>query len=156
MDPSLNLKAAGLTGNSAVTYAQCQVFANESNKLPLVLYIGDIIRFNKVNVTVFRDQKQFNVNVWHKSSWTIFRGYRQGAAPNQIYLDKPEPIEKFETSYAPLAGSYFKYAFHEETEIPIIDNLRAWSHEYFKMFKIYETVTRVPTLDSQIAKDFDI
>lgn len=76
IDPSLNLKAAGLTGGFAATYASCQVFANESNKLPLVLYVGDIIRFNKVNVAVYRDQKQFNCNVWAKSSWTVFRGYR--------------------------------------------------------------------------------
>lgn len=55
VDQSLNLKAAGLTGTSATTYASCQVFANESNKLPLVLHIGDIIRFNRVNVAVYRD-----------------------------------------------------------------------------------------------------
>jgi hypothetical protein len=44
-------------GTSAMTFAQCQVFANESNKLPHVLYIGDIIRFNKVNVTTFKEHK---------------------------------------------------------------------------------------------------
>jgi len=54
---------------------------------------------------------------------------------------------KIENSYKPISSSYTKYAFHEETEIPIIDELRAWSYEYFKMFKIYETITRVPDLD---------
>lgn len=50
-----------------------------------------------------------------------------------------------ENSYKPIASAYNKYGFHEETEIPIIDELRAWSYEYFKLLKIYETTTRIPT-----------
>jgi hypothetical protein len=155
IDRSLNLKAGCLTGTYATTFASCQVFANETNKLPLVLNVGDIIRFNRVNVSLFMNQKQFNCNVWMKSSWAIFRGYRQHSAPDLINLDQVEEIERIENCYKPIASSYQKYAFHEETEIPIIDDLRQWSYQYFKTFKIYETITRVPqTLKAN--SDFDV
>lgn len=58
----------------------------------------------------------------------------------------------------PIASSYQRYAFHEETEIGIIDELRAWSYEYFKSLKIYDTVTRIPQMvqDQTQYRDFDI
>jgi hypothetical protein len=74
--------------------------------LPLVLHIGDIIRFNRVNVAIYKDQKQLNCNVWMKSSWCIFKGYRQHAAPEIINMAKTEEVEKIENSYKPIASSY--------------------------------------------------
>lgn len=72
-----------------------------------------------------------------------------------INLAQTEEVEKIENSYKPIASSYQKYAFHDETEIPIIDDLRNWSYEYFKMLKIYETLTRVPEMTASY-KDFDV
>ena len=91
-----------------------------------------------------------------KSSWVVFRGYRQHAAPEKILLSQPEQLERIENSYKPIASAYNKYSFHEETEMPIIDELRAWSYEYFKLLKIYETITRLPTQSDKNQKDFDI
>lgn len=76
IDPTLNMECAQSNGDRAQTFATLQLFANERGKLPHVLHVGDIMRFNKVNVSLYRDMKQFVCNVWSKSSWTIFRGYR--------------------------------------------------------------------------------
>jgi hypothetical protein len=82
-----------------------------------------------------------------KSSWTLFKGYRSNSAPDKIILAQPEDPEQFVNSYKPIACSSSRYAFHEETEIPIIEELRRWSYDYFKKFRIYETITRVPSID---------
>lgn len=67
-------------------------------------------------------------------------------------LSEPEKLEPITNSYKPVASSYQRFAFHEAKECAIIDNLRAWSYEYFKMFKIYETTTRIPS----DKRDFDV
>ena len=45
--------------------------------------------------------------------------------------------------YRPIASSSQKYSFHE-SECKIVDNLRAWSKEYFERFLVFETETRIP------------
>jgi len=53
--------------------------------------------------------------------------------------------KKEESTYEPKTSSYFKYSFHEDTEIPIIDSLRAWSAQYFEKLRIYDSIVRIPT-----------
>jgi hypothetical protein len=80
-----------------------------------------------VNVTTFNGYKQFNSNIWQKSNWVVFDGYKQPSCPDMIQMSQVTASKKEECSYEPKATSYFKYSFHEDTEIPIIDSLRAWS-----------------------------
>jgi len=48
--------------------------------------VGDIIRVHRVNMKVYRDQKQFNSNIWMKSSWVIFRGARDATEESLAHL----------------------------------------------------------------------
>jgi hypothetical protein len=82
---------------------------------------------------MYKDKKQFNSNVWQRSSWVVFRGYPHLVKNETINLalGDEEPENKYEFSYKPVASSNYKYSFFPDTEIPIIEALRAWSHDYF-------------------------
>jgi hypothetical protein len=71
-------------------------------------------------------------------------------SPSQVTGQKKE-----ECNYDPKASSFFKYSFHDDTDIPIIDGLRAWSAKYFEKYKIYDSIVRIPTSE-QTHKDFDV
>ena len=40
--------------------------------LPTIRRIGDIIRIHRANVRVWKGKRQFNVNVYHNSSWVLY------------------------------------------------------------------------------------
>mmetsp|Transcript_17097 Transcript_17097/g.12146 ORF Transcript_17097/g.12146 Transcript_17097/m.12146 type:complete len:109 (-) Transcript_17097:1336-1662(-) len=60
IDVSLNLKAAELHrtsdgGTVANTHVTLSCFANNTQDLPLILHVGDIIRFHRVNVGMWNN-----------------------------------------------------------------------------------------------------
>ena len=66
---------------------------------------------------------------------------------------------KFEP-YLPIAFSGEAYTFHE-SEKKIIDELRSWSHRYFKDFQVFDSDTTLPQKQTrkdgnQFYRDFDI
>lgn len=48
------------------------IYAKRFEDLPLVQRLGDIIRIHRANIRLYKDIKQFNVNVFYNSSWCLF------------------------------------------------------------------------------------
>ena len=48
------------------------IFAYRKQDLPFIQRIGDIIRIHGANVRVWKGKRQFNVNVYHNSSWVLY------------------------------------------------------------------------------------
>jgi hypothetical protein len=48
------------------------IFAKRSEDLPIVRRIGDLVRIHRANAKMYKDIKQFNVNVFYNSSWCLF------------------------------------------------------------------------------------
>ena len=71
---------------------------------------------NMVNVSVFRDRKYLNCNVWNKSSWTLFKGQRSQKLEETINLDSLEEVEAIDDSFQPIDSAYQKYPFYELEE----------------------------------------
>ena len=108
----------GQNGNKANTFAQVHFFANESTSLPQILHVGDIVRVHRVNVIIYRNQKQFNSNTWNRSSWVVFKGARAmdhsnfyNVANCQVPGDS-ESLEEHDP-YVPIASSNNMYSFHD-------------------------------------------
>ena len=65
IDPNLNCK-------NQKDYAEIVIFAYRKQDLPFIQRIGDIIRIHGANVRVWKGKRQFNVNVYHNSSWVLY------------------------------------------------------------------------------------
>ena len=53
-------------------YAEIVIYAYSMQDLPIIRRIGDIIRIHRANVRVWKGKRQFNVNVYHNSSWMLY------------------------------------------------------------------------------------
>ena len=81
----------------------------------------------------------------------IFKGCRATANEHPVQYDlnnlrnmEQKPADGIkEDPYAPIACSTPKYSFHE-SEMEIIDRLRAWSKEYFEKNLIYDHEVSIP------------
>ena len=95
--------------------------------------------------------KQFNSNIYNKSSWVIFKGSRATEKDHPVQYDmnnltntemkSSDTVE--EDKYTPIACSTPKYSFHE-SECEIIDKLRAWSKEYFEKNLVFDHEVSIP------------
>ena len=65
IDPSLNSKTKGGS-------AQVVIYAKRFEDLPIVHRVGDVIRVNRANYRMYNNVKQFNANVYYKSSWALY------------------------------------------------------------------------------------
>ena len=52
------------------------IYAYRIQDLPIIRRIGDIIRICRADVRVRKGKRQFNVNVYHNSSWALFSSDR--------------------------------------------------------------------------------
>lgn len=52
--------------------AQVVIYAKRFEDLPIVQRVGEIIRVNRANYRMYNGSKQFNANVYYKSSWALF------------------------------------------------------------------------------------
>ena len=65
IDPTLNSK-------NKQDHALVVIYATRFEDLPIVHRIGDIIRIHRANVRVYNGKRQFNVNMYYKSSWVLY------------------------------------------------------------------------------------
>ena len=68
------------------------IYAKRIEDLPIVKRIGDIVRIHRANVKLYKDIKQFNVNVFYNSSWCIFNSDPSGGK------DEDQDVEMEENS----------------------------------------------------------
>ena len=102
IDPTINFsnqnednqisKNFALANTSTTTkYLQCSFFssANNTDKLPRVFRVGDIIRINRCYCSVFRSNKILQGNIDYGTNWILFKGATEDAEDecNQQYIE---------------------------------------------------------------------
>jgi len=127
-------------------------FSNDTRKVPILSKVGDIIRIHRTSLGMFKEQKQFNVNMYGRSSWVLFSGlYDENVAiedeEDGVMLDEGEIERRREAAkYTPYASSDSGYSFHE-SEKAILDNLRKWAANYYKQNHVYDYETYIPAIN---------
>lgn len=66
------------------------IYAKRIEDLPIVRRIGDVVRIHRSNVKLFKDIKQFHVNVLYNSSWCLFnsdQNNKDGEGEQDVEMD---------------------------------------------------------------------
>jgi len=53
-------------------HCQVVIYAKRFEDLPIVHRVGDIIRVHRATLRMYNNCRQFNVNVYYKSSWALY------------------------------------------------------------------------------------
>lgn len=123
----------------------CQVviYAKRFEDLPIVHRLGDIIRVHRANIRMYKNVRQFNVNVYYKSSWALYS------------TDKTTPLGAPATD-APCAFSGSKPTV-ERQDAAILSTLKSWSRGYFQSQNVSDGGKTCALKKSTAANgDFDV
>ena len=105
--------------------------------------IGDIIRIHRANVRVYNGKRQFNVNMYYKSSWVLYSS------------DKLTPLGQ-QVSDQPYAYSG-KKPTQEKQDVAITQTLKKWVNQFFSTTNVIEDKqTTELKKASKSTSDFDI
>ena len=94
------------------------IYANKFEDLPIVHRLGDIIRIHRANMRIYQNKRQFNVNMFYKSSWALYS------------TDKTSPLGQSISADAPYAFSG-KRSTLEKQDMAIQQTLRKWANTLF-------------------------
>jgi len=108
VDPTLHAKGG---------FASVVIYANKFEDLPIVHRLGDIIRVHRANMRLYNNKRQFNVNMFFKSSWALYS------------TDKTSPLGQ-SVSDGPYAFSG-KRSTHERQDSAIQQTLKKWANTLF-------------------------
>ena len=74
VDPSLNIRHTSKEGSKGLNknFATAIFYANSIDQLPHVPRVGDIVRIHRAQYKEHQDTKQFNVNLFFRSSYLLF------------------------------------------------------------------------------------
>lgn len=85
VDPSLNIRhtpkpsskpatkgSSSANASNSMNYSQVIFYANSPEQLPHVPRVGDIVRIHRAKLREFNKVKQFNVNLFFRSSYLLF------------------------------------------------------------------------------------
>ena len=103
--------------------AQVVIYAKRFEDLPIVHRLGDIIRVHRANLRMYKNQRQFNVNVYYKSSWALYS------------TDKLTPLGAPSSVEGPYAFSG-KKATQERQDKAIFQTLFKWTNGIFAQTNI--------------------
>jgi len=140
-----NLKIVDPTMSAKGAYAQVVMYAYKFEDLPIVHRLGDIIRIHRAGLKMYNNHRQFNVNMYHSSSWALYS------------TDKLTPLGQSVSSEGPYAFSG-KRSTHERQDGAIQKNLKQWaSTQYFAKNNVIEGGRNV-ALDKchKESGDFDV
>jgi hypothetical protein len=98
-------------------YAQVVIYAKRFEDLPIIHRLGDVIRIHRANLRIYNNQRQFNVNVYFKSSWALYSS------------DKTTPLGAIDNG-GPYAYSGNKYT-NEKQDGAILSTLKKWESGFF-------------------------
>jgi len=82
------------------SHCQVVIYAKRFEDLPIVHRLGDVIRIHRATLRMYKNQRQFNVNVYYKSSWALYSSDRTtplGVAANDqpyAYSGKKPTVER--------------------------------------------------------------
>ena len=94
------------------------IYANKFEDLPIVHRIGDTIRVHRANMRIYQNKRQFNVNMFYKSSWALYS------------TDKTSPLGQSISADAPYAFSG-KRSTLERQDVAIQHTLKKWATTLF-------------------------
>jgi hypothetical protein len=113
-----SLKVVDPTLHKNDSYATVVIYANKFEDLPIVHRLGDIIRIHRANMRIYQNKRQFNVNMFYKSSWALYS------------TDKTSPLGQTISADAPYAFSG-KRSTLERQDVAIQQTLRKWANNLF-------------------------
>lgn len=124
-------------GGKGEEYLTLVLFATRFEDLPIIQRVGDIIRVHRAAVRIYKGHKQFNANVYYKSSWVMFSA------------------EKGDNEFDPLSFSGKNFTF-EKHEKATLQNTRKWAQGYLSSNNVIsnDMYTALNKAGSQ-KKDFD-
>jgi len=131
IDPKLNKE-----------HAQVVIYASRFEDLPIVHRLGDIIRIHRANLRPYNGLRQFNVNVYFKSSWALYSS------------DKQSPLGSSHGD-APYAFSG-KRATQEKQDVAIQQTLRKWALGFFGQNNIGDKKVTALKSAAKASGDFDV
>ena len=137
-DPSLN------TGAKGSDYASVVMYADRFEDLPIVLRLGDIIRFHRATLRMYNSRRQFNVSMrWH-GSWALFSTDRQPVVGGPV------------GDFAAIANSGTSPTM-EKQDTTLLTTLRKWANSYFQSNDVVTKDMYVPLKNAKSQKaDFDV
>lgn len=113
-----SLKVVDPTLHAKGQYASVVIYATRFEDLPIVHRLGDIIRVHRANMRIYQSRRQFNVNMFYKSSWALYS------------TDKQTPLGANQPNDAPYAFSG-KRSTLEKQDVAIQSTLRKWANTLF-------------------------
>ena len=137
-----SLKVVDPTLHTKGQYASVVIYANKFEDLPIVHRIGDIIRIHRANMRIYQNKRQFNVNMFYKSSWAMYS------------TDKTSPLGQPIAADAPYAFSG-KRSTLEKQDIAIQQTLKKWANTLFASSNCCENCTDLKKA-SKASSDFDV
>ena len=166
VDPSFNLTDEDNEESESNGCCNVVIFAKRQEDLPVVPKIGDIIRIHRAGLKMYKNIKQFNVNVFYNSSWWLFSAdveNPEDEASNVKKQGKNDSGSEDELSNSkkkqlmPYKYSGKSFSIDPET-LDKLRELRDWSREYFKKNEViydemYSLLSKCENLDKN---DFDL
>jgi hypothetical protein len=134
VDPTLHTKGA---------YASVVIYANKFEDLPIVHRLGDIIRIHRANMRIYQNRRQFNVNMFYKSSWALYS------------TDKTSPLGQTISADAPYAFSGRRSTL-EKQDMAIQQTLRKWANTLFSSSNVGGDNCTDLKKASKSSSDFDV
>lgn len=135
VDPTLHQKGA---------YASVVIYATRFEDLPIVHRLGDIIRIHSANMRKYNDKRQFNVNMYYKSSWALYS------------TDKTSPLGQAVHGDAPYAFSG-KRSTLERQDVAIQQTLKKWATTLFSSTNVIQDSNITPLKNAaKETSDFDV
>lgn len=119
------------------------MFAKRFEDLPICQKIGDIIRVHRCNVSMFKETKQFNANIFFNASWALFRAhvaedasdpdFDPSESEDEAGVLRRKQIAEYPRENRPFAfyGKTFTFEKHEQKNIK---TLRTWVHKSFDKY----------------------
>jgi len=122
--------------------AQVVIYAKRFEDLPIVHRLGDIIRVHRANLRMYKNSRQFNVNVYYKSSWALYS------------TDKQTPLG-LPSGDGPYAFSGNK-ATQERQDKAIFQTLFKWTNGIFAQQMVGDSNVTALKNASKASGDFDV
>ena len=130
MDPTIYLESKDEDCKSCVSIV---IYAKRMEDLPVISKIGDIIRVHRATMVTYKDQKQFNVNVFYNSSWCLFNNDEEVKEKGEEE-DEDEDMgvegELNKSQFVPYKFSGKNFSF-DKFEVEILSAIRGFSQAMF-------------------------
>jgi hypothetical protein len=100
------------------------LYAKRFEDLPIIQRFGDIIRVHRATLRIYKNHRQFNVNIFYNSSWALF-SIKTEASSSSYKIKKEEEL-------TPFAHSDKRFTFIKN-DADRVKNIKNWAYQYFTL-----------------------